>query len=1055
MDSQPGSTWDAAQEALHRRDGPGLVSALHTLAAHAAFREHLQLQALAQEVPLTLRTMPALLSAVIAALSSPSPALDKAWLAPWQAATRTTYPGREGGEGTLWVAALLLEGSLDRSRPTIERHGATIRIRGLSEQERTRPRSPDPMAEGLTLLERALAARFFDEVPPDAVMLTALMGIGPLLFAFEPLDHWLWLLEAARRAVLRAADAPETAAAAVLLLAWTRRERGLDADDVDLLDWAAALAPAGSVQRAMAEAWAVQNAERLLIQAAAMIDQPAVRPREERVAAVEGHARRLAIPASADTVRALCGSASRLMLAGQPAAARRLWTLACTLAGPAGVPADESMRWDQAGQAAAVADALVREAGTLAGAAAIGVRALQPRPLAAPAAKRSVFSAFGFGGAAPRGLVVLQPPPQWRRLHALASGGTALVSYGLEGDALDDWRVLLECTCLDVAAHLSFDAQREALERTWADLSTDGEVLWVDPAALPELVRAPGCELVGRQIVVVERDTLAGNRLDLHEVWQQRQRAFVVKLSLVGDDLEGLAERAYGEGKPFELVELDFSEVDAARIGELVSATRAGMSALLQRLLATGAAAQDAVTVTGAMREALASPFTREVHDQLSALISGSSNDPMLFAEPVLEASVLRRRLQWTPPGSAAEATTLEQFALALVREDAAQGCGPVVPLLLSRACMLHQALGDTRGALRALSLMIDLVDGRLRPEVDDARVLDRVLGVREQLAGNLPELARIDLLIGRLLALGDWPQYADRVDQALALVGEARAIADQTADEALDRGADAAQGTIVHASMHPALRRFERRRIRDIVEADGPICRFLQAPLLGAIYLRALDSSNALRIRHALPAEQLARVRRLPGAELDDGRITLEGALAVTLAFSVETVGGESDVVGAARARLSGGNWKQIVGSRLASFARALRDARQPRSAHLVFMVPARSAGVLWEMRALRRLGLLPITCFIMPPADAVDGDAAADWNGALATWTGVSGCAFPLHRPDGALLHFDAAGTLVDDAPFDDLWSGHFAARLLARVAASAGTMHQMVWQMPDLVD
>jgi hypothetical protein len=83
---------------------------------------------------------------------------------------------------------------------------------------------------------------------------------------------------------------------------------------------------------------------------------------------------------------------------------------------------------------------------------------------------------------------------------------------------------------------------------------------------------------------------------------------------------------------------------------------------------------------------------------------------------------------------------------------------------------------------------------------------------------------------------------------------------------------------------------------------------------------------------------------------------------------------------VGVWRITVTDETWKQAVEVLLQDYP-AVDDGAMPQRCRVIFMVPARSEGVRWELATLRRLNRIPETYFVMPPA-AIGEDVEGAWT-------------------------------------------------------------------------
>src|SRR6185295_17394054 len=95
------------------------------------------------------------------------------------------------------------------------------------------------------------------------------------------------------------------------------------------------------------------------------------------------------------------------------------------------------------------------------------------------------------------------------------------------------------------------------VEQLWAELVTDGTVRRVPLSELVSLARRDARTLVTRFAVSVDKDVLLGDRFEFHELWQERERVYMLKLSIRGPARDRLRAIVFGDSEVFGLVEVD------------------------------------------------------------------------------------------------------------------------------------------------------------------------------------------------------------------------------------------------------------------------------------------------------------------------------------------------------------------------------------------------------------------------------------------------------------------------------------------------------------------
>lgn len=136
----------------------------------------------------------------------------------------------------------------------------------------------------------------------------------------------------------------------------------------------------------------------------------------------------------------------------------------------------------------------------------------------------------------------------------------------------------------------------------------------------------------------------------------------------------------------------------------------------------------------------------------------------------------------------------------------------------------------------------------------------------------------------------------------------------------------------------------------------------------------------------------------------IDRESLELLIAQRMRIRYPMIALGPPGDQLGAGRLALSEAEWKEIT--------LFLMDR-----AHLIYLVPGASEGVLWEIRHLARDHFAK-TRYIMPPAKFMGGDAARAeelWDEARLPCIS-RGADLPRYDPKGALLVLDAGGRVAE---------------------------------------
>lgn len=858
----------------------------------------------------------------------------------------------------------------------------------------------------------------------------------------------LWVLEVARR-LYQSPDRQALAAAALMMQALLIEEHGVSTNVEDYAGAALRVAPEQSIEQRAARL-AIGNAIRRRLTHTVARAENAVFIDDETLREIRQLAQRLAEFGDTETaIAALSRTAEACARGLRSSEARaldeRIETIAST----------EAPRLDHKAAIAAAELAEEELSGLLERAKRIVTDAREPVAAAARSASETVeFPASSLIVVSqPRGVAVLWPAPNWRLVSILGLQGTVMMEFCPPGETLADWSMLLSIQSGPPVPDGSFARYPEEVADYWRNRVLDGEV---SMSGLAEENVIAGRETGPRLphfAIRIDGDSLLSDRIEQHEIRSEGGRTHILRLSVRGAGASQRYDRHEDDRKPCRLAFVDPSALSVEARTESAAESGQRVRDLMLEVRDKFRQSRQAFgSAMAAIADELAHPAVWSAYQGVSTAFSKMTTDPTLFWPRRFDEREIRNRLDWIEEGSATEATVLEQLACSLADQAGSREESAGALALAARAGELYAANGDEMGVLRSLNLYSYLALENAtenRPLEDLQRLLAAGGAVTDP---HRRAFAARDLL--HVIGKGGWPLSLEETlgwastlrDDALETAGKTdnRQLAGELADD-VEIAFAGAFGTA-----QPAVDAFFRREVEDVLSGP-PLARFEEQPRLRVIYLRSLDSVD-VTVRHRFPDGVYARLARLPGVDPDSPTISLEGALTVGLSIGLESMGGRSDVAGASRIITPDEQWQKAMRGVLRSLAEQKRTGELPRLCSRLLVVPGLSAGLLWELKALRRFGLLPETLFVMPPG--ADSVAAADWERGRPEWEARTGRTFPAYRPEGQFFRYDADGELAETVPFDTLWNGELSRLVLAQCAAEHGIRWTFLFEMDDLV-
>lgn len=1009
-------------------------------------------QALAAELSAAAERLPKVLIMALYALCR-----DDGRLADTPASLEDLEPLMTGDSETFatrWIAAFAQEraDSAVNERPPVRRFENIAFTPGLQVPQRRHNAVSDAIHEALLALGDELSEWLYQRRAITASAIAALQCSAWTISRHGGLAGYMLFVDTIRRLYQDGSD-PGTTATLLLLLVLENRERGILSDTGEWAKVALRLASPHSREATLAEELIQAHQREVLAAAAYELCkrpwQPNLIKALERqadasvlegevgdvVSALERAFRRFADKLGTEQARRIHSAMRRAMPREDAAAARMVSMVAQAELAQVTVKSLSASVTAAAGEAARKNSTEVEKA--------LGS--------SAPPA-RFTFSAFGMAG--PRRIAMLAPEAPWRPLYGAAIGGVVQVEYCHDGQTLDDWQAILEVCSYPARMAREAPQFQTLTEQKWRALLLDGKLTVFDAAQVVAPARPHCGRLLANFAYLIEGDSLLGDRFEVHEYWATQDRICSVRMTIRDFPIGALprdASRAVGNLGPSQV---DPSPLDAGALeGRSVELAKT-LNALLQRLPDSHGGNQ-AHVIQGfiGLKEAAALAVCAKWHHKLCEAISSSSTDPALWCAASAPLRILRHRLDWTPPEMVAHAVTLEQIVLAIVREHPSPDSRTFL-LILDRAIAIHITHGGARSVLRCLRLL-NLVSLQGLRDAHDSGILERLLAVRERLTQEPQTWAEIDVELLDLLGKGGWGL---KPSQLMELGGRLESEGAWLAREhGLGKVAAAAQAAMIGLTQRlmprQAVDKFFQRSVLDVL-TGGPLCEYRHRPNADAVFLRPIGGGRPGRINHRLPEAEVRKLAAVPGGGCDAETISLEAALAVGTKMSFDSVGGEHDSLGASQMVVPDAVWKRVVRIHLRCRATWKRRVKLPRRCGVLFVVPAVTEGVRWELRAIRRFGLMIDTYFVMLPEESFP-DAAGQWIEGRPHWRQDTGFTFPEYCASGGLFRFGPDRKPEAMIPFDDLWNGRFAERLEEELAGRHGLVYSIEWRIDDVLD
>jgi hypothetical protein len=1041
---------EQAREAAARQDLLGLRSALERVAWEEPLdlRYAIACRAVASEAEKALSTMPDIVAYAVECLGSrePQPAA--------QTGRRLDFEQlRSPDAETLATRWIVATDFADRSS-----QGSTTRVKHLRgarlilSPPRSRSQRGDlPARRVITDLMEQTAEFCYKEEPlgyPQMASVIYLIRSDP----WAQYHTYLALLELARRLYQRRS---ERAATACLVAALTQREAGILGTTETWCRAALELAPEGSLEAAAATRLIRERRRERLEALVSSIDAfPLTAPASEveqlcdiaPLVATDGHI--------VEAVSGLARAAQALSRALRHSEGSHLLATARTCVECQSRVESTELALEQAERAVGEAkflqeafaesrrdvDSVVRH---------LSLERRQVSQLAFASSTSSVFldtSVFSVDTRLTRAFV---PTRGWALAHAEATDQAVLLQYCVKGEALHNWTALFTVCSSEAPPHARFPDFRKAALDMWEKAALNGVVTLVDSAELSAFAQHIAGDLVDRFALTITDDAAFGCRYEFHEVWRTGRTLCILTVSIRGDDADARRAQVFASDPGVQAVFPNPQAVRTDRHQRLIDEALHHVDSARQRLSRLCQTREQEVAGALALYRATATPLSRECFIGFGDRLSETIADPDILLDAELDSRAARRRLDWVLAGTVAYALALEQLAFSLLRErHGGPASGRLVPLLV-RAVSIHTRRGNATGVIRCLALLQRLQQSDVAES--DSLGLRTLIDAREAFANDAAALARMDLELLFVLARTPWALSSDdlmflaeRLSQECCELAKEQGLVD------IVENAEIAWAELFPRLGHPAYGRFSQRSIASILDG-GPVCSFTYGPRGSLLFFRSLGSD--LRLRHKMSAVQVDWVRRVAGAEVDDETVSLEGALVLGVGdLTIHSFGGAVDSVPAFRWVLPS-QWKRGVRGILHHAAEVKRPTRNVRFGFVLCVVPGQSDGVLWEMSAICRFGLIADTYFIMPPDNAGD-DVAHTWNRTRNQWHRATGCMFPEHIGTGGIISFDGNGGEAQVMSLDELWDGRFAKRVHAALTATYGNAYNIFCRLPDML-
>jgi len=203
-------------------------------------------------------------------------------------------------------------------------------------------------------------------------------------------------------------------------------------------------------------------------------------------------------------------------------------------------------------------------------------------------------------------------------------------------------------------------------------------------------------------------------------------------------------------------------------------------------------------------------------------------------------------------------------------------------------------------------------------------------------------------------------------------------------------------------------------QRLNQLEAASGEVPShppdFATRPRRGtAVFLRPLLDQEVPKLfnRFRSPGDLAIRFAKEPAT------MSLDSALHRVLAYHVTfiTIGGRPEGVGSPRFFTPGGNrWQDI--------ARFMIE-----EAHVIFLYPAASEGVRWELETINQLGMIAKVVLVLPPGSP--GTPPTDaWRATTQLLLGF-GITLPAASDEGVLCRLNSQGGVLNSTSFDAVWN------------------------------
>lgn len=952
---------------------------------------------------------------------------------------------------TRWIAALAQDRALKSlmGTPEIRRaHGMSLAPAygpGRRKRARATRQSEQALAEAIEQLDQELQERLLHRAHVTPQLIAALV-CSIKLVGQHGNTHYLMQLDVIRR--LDSTDEERRVAATViLLLVLEKRAREIRDDTGDWAQQALERALPGSPEARLAQQLLEQSWRETLISAIESVTREPWNDTE--LTALEHTASNHTLTGDITDVLAAFRDLTerlaerldvprmhRVILAAQRAIAAESAFIAELTERANGVATALQALQSISAEGVAVVEAVLRES-----------REAMDATLSSRPVKRRIL--LPGHQSAHRAVATLVPDAGWLPVAGASTPEVLHFEYCPKSQSFDTWTTLLEINSHaafpDIAQYLALceGAFRGSLLdgtfRVLSDLELSAPRLHVDGSPLY------------RHGIVVRGDGVMGDRMDVQEFRQYDGRIIQVRVS--ARRIEG-TEDVPGVLRILESLTpclVDPTSIEASLVQERLVRMDQSLRTLFRRIYQMWQS-QTALLIRGGTLfvSAFARAACSHSYQQFSDVICNAADDPCHLEAPGTVASTLLDRLDWTPAGSVAYAITVEQLLFAHMQERSANAA--LLLALANRAVAIYASAGKHHAIVRCLRILDHALPERVTEPLE-LRLLDGLMATRMSVHQHPEVLARVDAALIDLAGRNCWGLNEHQSRQLIdGLHSEVHGIAEHLALESLVPPVDSAKARAYRNIFASADEPFWNRPVRDVI--SGPaICRYQYRAYAAGVYLRPFDSAATMKVRHRLSAQRAGKLAAVSASAFDEQTISLEGALAVGTGIHLSAIGGARDSLGAGRLLVTDETWKQVVRVELRTVARRKRRQRLPRHCKLLFVVPATSAGVLWELRAMRRFGVIVDTYFIMPPDDSMP-DAGAAWEQGRDLWSEATGFDFPNYDTAGGLFRFGTDGSVAERISFDELWDDRFAVALEQRLAAEHGRIYWIEWSIDDLL-